>query len=293
MSLPDFVEERISKIQERTQISADEIRRDYNEIFQDPFIQDDPQFTSDEERHRYAVAVLWTRYISRPPVKEYDIIPIGFSPVRVTKRTGQEMSSIFAFVKTPNGVKLKRIVLRGTMADKIREITRFAKYRVKLGEFSKGGDMIADNRAKFENPVMLKLSRDDIIKRVGAKRVSIKDAEKFPSHVGSDGYVNTTDWRVVRGIIVRANMGKRDDGSEWGVYTLADETVNDEPRVTPDGRVLRPGLTCWVSPHLMEYEVESEVDVLGTIQIGRKTGEPFMNVFLILPIHARKGAVME
>jgi hypothetical protein len=285
MNFPDFVLERVKTISQRTEISEEEILRDYEELFSDPFIQQDPQFQTEEERHRYAVAVLWTRYISRPPVREYEIIPIGFSPLRTTK-TGGEMASLFALVKTPNGVKLKRIVLRGEMTEKRKEITLFCKYVPKLGEFS-SGDLIADNRSKFENPVKIALEPHQMLERLGIKRINIKQAEKFPSQVGSDGYINTTDWRIIRGIIVRANRGTRDDGTEWGVYTIADETVNDEPVVTPDGRILRPGFTCWVAPEFMIYEEESECDFVGTVQIDRKTGEPFMNAYLILPIHAK------
>ena len=196
---------------------------------------------------------------------------------------------MFAFIKTKDGPKLKRIVLRGDMAYKITEITPMAKYSsVKLGEFQSSGDLIADTRARFEDPVMVKLDREKLIQLIGAKRIRVADAEKFPSRRGSDGYVDPTDWRIIRGLLIRPRTGKMDDGTEWGVFTLIDDSVEEEPRVAPDGTILTPGLTCWVSPHMLIYEEESEIDALGTVEISRKTGEAFMNCYLILPVHARR-----
>lgn len=296
MSLPSFVEDKILDINKRTEISIDEIRRDFKEIFNDPFIQDDPQFTSDEERHRYAIAVLWTRYVSRPPVKEFEVIPVGLSGERVTT-TGKRTAEVYALVKSRRGVKLRRIVLQGSITEKRKEINlpnlqNSFKYNVKLGEFSKGGDMIADNRAKFDEPVLLKASARQILERAGAKRIErLKDAEKFPSKTGSDGYLDRTDWRITRGIITRQYRGERDDGSEFGVLTITDLSMNDEPTVTADGRVLQPGFSVWVAPEFVNmYQDESEIDCVGTIQIGRKTGEAQMNAFLLLPVHARRVA---
>jgi len=294
MELPPFVEEKIQQIHQRTEISIDEIKRDYEEIFQDPFIQEDPQFHDDNERHRYAVAVLWTRYVSRPPVREYDIIPAGITGERVTS-TGKKTAEVYALVKSRTGVKPRRIVLQEPVVDLRKTINlptpeSSFKYTVKLGEFSQGGDMIADNRAKFDNPVLLKANAWQVLERWGAKKIDkLADAKKFPSKTGSDGYVDRLDWRIVRGIITRQYRGERDDGTEFGVITITDLSLNDEPTVTADGRVLQPGFSVWVAPEFVNiYQDESEIDAVGTIQIARNTGEPFMNAYLILPVHAKK-----
>lgn len=291
-TLPDFVIKTISDIQQRTGISRDEIARDYNEIFSDPFISEDPQFKTDEERHKYAKAVLWTRYVSRPPMKEYDVIPWGFEGERITRK-GTAQSSVHAFIKTNQGTKNRRVVLRGDLASKIREITQYAKYTVKLGEFQAGGDMIGDNRTRFVDPIAINISPEKLIERINAKRLSLKDVEKFPSKIGSDGYVDQNDLRVVRGIMIRPTRWERDDHTFGGVFTLADDTLDEEPRVSPDGTIITPGLTCWVAPHLLVYQPESEVDAIGTTRKSKKTGEMSMNVFCILPVHAKKMAEME
>jgi len=284
MSYPDFVLDRFKRISQRTEIPLDEIRRDYDEIFNDPFIQKDEQFKTDEERHRYAVAVLWTRYVARPPVQEFTIVPIGFSGVRIARTSGQPNSNLYVLVKGKPGIK--RVVCRGPLADIYKKVNLFHQYTVKLGEFRQGGDMIADTRTKFERPVRLKLSPEAMMERIGVKRVSIADAKKFPSAQRSDGFIDRSDWRCVRGIIIREYQGSRDDGTEFGVYTIADESLNGEPTVSDDGTVLPPGFTVWVDPALMVYQVEDEIDCYGTISITRE-GEAQMNAFLILPVHAR------
>lgn len=287
IELPDFVTKKIEEISSRTEISPQEITKDYLDLFQDPFIQEDQSFKTDHDRHSYASMVLWTRYISRPPVKDFEIITAGVSPIRATKKTGSLQSAMFVFAKGDS--KLKRLVFSGDVARHVNDITLLAKYtNVKLGQFKDGGDLIADPRSKFEDPIAVNLDTERIIGLVKAKRINIKDAPKFPSKVGSDGYVDHTDWRVIRGIIIRGNSGKDEKtGGEWGVYTISDQTVDDEPKVGPDGKVMRPGFTIWVSPRLMSWRDESECDFLGTVQIGQKNKEPSMNCYLILPVHAQ------
>jgi len=63
ISLPDFVVKQIDQISRRTNISADDIRRDYEAIFEDVFIQQDEMFISDRERHSFAMKILWIRYV--------------------------------------------------------------------------------------------------------------------------------------------------------------------------------------------------------------------------------------
>lgn len=65
-ALPDFVEEGLKKICRISKVPMEKVRGDYLEIFNDAFIQNDEQFTTDEERHTYSIAVLHSRFIARP-----------------------------------------------------------------------------------------------------------------------------------------------------------------------------------------------------------------------------------
>ena len=290
-ALPDFVNEGIEKICQTTETSKDEVRRDYLDLFNDPFIQNDEQFTTDKERHTYSIAVLHSRYIARPPMKTFTIVPIGYTGMRIARSSGQPNCTISVVVK--GSKKIKRVVCRGELSDMYKSINLFNQYEVKLGEFKEGGDLIADNRSKFENPVRLKPQPSQMMEQLGIKRVSIKDAEKFPSaqrkgqRKGSS-YVDRSDWRCVRGIIVRSFRGTREDETSYGAYTISDATVEGEPLVLDDGTIVRPGFTVWIDPAHMIYDVEDEVDCYGSVNIN-KEGEAQMSGLLILPVHTRGG----
>lgn len=272
-------------IQERTGLSQEEILKEYENIFFDEFVQKDPQFRNDHERHLYSIRVLLGRLLFRPPVKEYEVIPIGIRGKRITKN-GTAMSVIYGLVKTSQGVELKRIVLRNGNADDYKNIVLFARYKVKLSMLS-GGDLIADFRTKWENPQVISVDPYKILERLGVKRITIAEAPQYPSRISSTGYVDELDWRIIRGLIIRRNQGVRPDGTEWGVYTIIDETVNAEEIITEDGRYIMPGFTVWVDPILMEYDVESECDFVGTVR-QQKSGDWVMDGFLILPVHAKQ-----
>ena len=284
--LPDFVERRIQEINQKTGISINELKKEYLEIFNDPFVQDDEQLTTDEERHKYCVAVLKGRYLARRPVKEYEIVPIGISGKRITK-SGVPQSVIFALVRERNKVKLRRIVLRDEIADAYKEISLFAKYKVKLGSFS-SGDLVGDNRTKFESPARLKIKPIDVLEKLKIPRIpKLADAGKFLSKRDSTGYIDETDWKIVRGIIVRENRGSRKDGTEYGVYSIVDDSLEDEPIVDENGNIVPPVFTVWIAPELMVYALESECDFIGTILVDDKTKEVYMNAYLVLPVHAK------
>jgi len=293
IALPDFVEEGIKKICKRTEIPDEEVRRDYLALYNDDFVQKDEQFSTDKERHTYSLAVLHMRFISRPPAKEFTIVIIGYSGRRLARSSGNPSCTLFILIKGQN--KIKRVVCRGPLADVYRSISLFCGYTVKLGEFKKGGDLIADARAVFSNPVRLKIDPSQLmLETVGVKRIKIKDASKFPSaqrtgqRKGSS-YVDRADWRCVRGIIVREFRGTRDDETEYGCYTISDETVNGEPTVADDGSVIMPGFTLWTDPSHMIFGVEDQIDAFGTVRINRD-GEAQMDAFLVLPVHVRGGS---
>jgi len=283
--LPNFVRDKFFMIQEKTGLAQEEILREYEQIFFDEFVQKDPQFRSDYDRHLYSIRVLMGRLIFRPPVREYEVIPIGIRGKRITK-SGVAMSVVYGLVKTPQGVELKRIVMRNSNADDYKDIVLFARYNVKLGMLS-GGDLMADLRTRWESPQIISVDPYKILEKLGVKRITIAEAPQHPSRIGSTGYVDELDWRMIRGLIIRMNRGVRPDGSEWGVYTIIDETVSAEEVITEDGKYIMPGFSVWVDPMLMEYDVESECDFVGTIR-QQKDGSYVMDGFLILPVHAKQ-----
>lgn len=289
LTLPEFVEEGLLKICKISEAPYEEVHKAFLELYQDDFVQKDPQFQSDKDRYQYSLQVLHTRYVARPPLKTFVIVPIGYTGLRIARSSGHPNCNISVIVK--GDTKIKRIVCRGEQADQYLKISLFHQYTIQCGQF-KSGDLVADNRTKFENPVRLNIKPAQMMDKIGVKRITIEDAAKFPS-AQREGqrrgrtYVEQSDWRGIRGVVVRDFRGEREDGTQYGCYTIADSTVSGEPTVLDDGTVLRPGFTAWVDPSQMVYSVEDEIDVFGTVSI--KDGEPSMNCLLILPVHVRGG----
>lgn len=293
--LPDFVEDRISQIIQRVGSTRAEIVEEFNQIYNDPVVVSDAQFKSVEARQRYSIAVLWARYVARPPVSEVEVIPCGFDGLRETK-TKKLMSSLYVIAKNKEGNPvLRRISLMGapTVATMYRNVNIFSrngayKYVVKLGSFGDGSDFSADSRTRFTKPTKVPLTPEKFREILGIPLLKIAELGEYPTKKRSDGYMDTTDWRCIRGIIVDENRGTRKDSDiEWGLYRVADETTPPEPYVTSDGRPVSPALTVWTPPELMTYETESECEFYGTISVD-KDDIPSMTACLIIPVYARQ-----
>ncbi|MBU1037414.1 hypothetical protein KKF32_05355 [Patescibacteria group bacterium] len=221
----------------------------------------------------------------------FKLIPVGYTGKRIARSSGQPNCTISVVVK--GSKKIKRVICRGELSEMYRSINLFNQYEVKLGEFKDGGDLIADNRSKFDNPVKLKIEPTRMMEKIGVKRISIAEAPKFPSAQRKGErkgrtYTDRSDWRCLRGVICRSYRGEREDGTQYGCYTLSDHTVEGEPTVLDDGTILQPGFTVWLDQAHMVYDVEDEVDAYGPVNIN-KDGEAQMNGLLILPVHTRGG----
>lgn len=282
--LPEFVKEKLKEMSQKTRLSLEDIVDEYAAIFNDDFIQNDPQFQNDEERHKYVLRALKIRLMTMPPVKKYTLIPVGYSDVRLTKK-GQRMSTIFAVVveqgKRP---KLRRIVAMDKYAEIFQEIELFAKYDVKLGE-NRYGDLIVDSRTRFNNPEFLDIEPLQLLQSLGIPVIRIADAAKHKSLRGSDGYLIETDWRGVKGIIARKVVGKRKDGTLFGLYVVGDDSIDISQESVRES-VVTQGFPVFAPPHQMKYSELSECYFFGTVDIDNRTNEPFMNCYLILPVHA-------
>ena len=294
MELPDFVEAKLKDAATKTpSTTIESLREEFEKIYEDDFIQSDPSFDTDESRQKYALQVFWTRFVGRPPIKPYTIIPVGVDSIRKNKSSGILTTSLFALDKTK---KLRRISLKGEICSIVDDITFFSAYKdVQLGSFKDSQDLQADDRAEFNHPVEVDVTPEELIKMLNIPYVTIKDAKDNLSKVGSDGYVHQNDWRAVRGIINTSSQAKEDSESQWGVYHIRDETIpaDAKSRVTKSGQVITPGMSLWVSPNIMLYDRDSDCIFLGPTVVAKDkktkkpTGEINMNCYCIIPIHPR------
>lgn len=284
-TIPNNIVQELKNIAEKSQVTYEEVEKEFTAVFNDGFIQDDSTITSEQEKLDYAVLLIKSKFLARPPVQEYDVIPIGYSGVRTTKKGGT-MSEIFVLANINNAIELRRIVLRDSTCDIINNLTLFQKYRVKLGMFTGGKDFIADSRTIFDEAEMV--DKDKLMQKVAtlAKPIKMADAKRFPSIRDATGYTNPLDWRKVRGVVIRHKRGKRKDESEYGFYALLDDSISAERVVSPDGQVQSPGFTAWVPPQMVIYDDDSLIDVYGTVSLDQ-TGNASMNAVLVVPIHVK------
>jgi len=277
-TIPDEAMKRINKIVQKTGVDLYEVLEEYYEIFMDDFIQKDPQFKSDYDRHDYASRVLYARWSSRGPVKKFEIIPIGYSRPRRT-RIG-DIVTLYAIVKNRG---LTPILCTDRFVNIHEYVNLFTKYTAKLNE-RPDGTLMAGAGTRFKDPEPINMDPTTLLEKLNIPRITIAEADKNPSRKRSDGRTDDTDWRVIRGLIIRQFRGTDKNGLEFGVYTIIDDTIEPEHKILPDGRVLPPGFTVWVPPSMMKWTTESELDFYGTVEIDQN-GIPYMNCYLIVPIH--------
>lgn len=282
--IPGEAKQKLLELSQKFNIALEDLEKQYWEIYNDPFVQTDPQFKTDKDRHLYAVRVLWVRTAAQPPTKEYVVIPFGYTEPRTTKSSGLMMSRIYVLVRTDKGIERRVIVCRGAQADLCHDVQLFHAYRVKLSEF--GNLLLATANTRFSDPKPIPVEPVKLLTRdVGASLIAIADTPYNVSRKDQSGrYVDEFDLKLVRGIVLRYNRGKRPDGSEWAFYVISDDSVTEEG-VTPDGKVIPTQFTVWVPASMLKYDVESDLMFLGTIQLNDT--EPVMNAICVIPIVAR------
>lgn len=280
MSLPSWVLEEVGKVSSMVSIEFNEALEMYKQILLDPFIQSDPQFRTDEDRYKFALELLRVKLVSQPPTKECVVVPIGMTGLRPTKQG--LMNRVYAIVKSKGAPKeeLSVILFRGPQAEKSEELLLYHAYKTRLARI-KESLYLATSVSKFENPSMLTVDPLTFLNNVGIKRVSISEVPYNLSRVVNN-YVDELDLRIVVGIVLRYNFGKRPSGTEWALYTIANGSSSKES-VTPDGIIVPTQLTVWIPRKMLKYDVDSKLAFVGTLQLSQDK-EPFMNAIYVYPL---------
>ena len=295
-----------------TGLSMQDLLVSYEQLFYSQWVQSDPAFKSDEARHMYCAMKTHGDNISRPKQAVHKLIPIGVDSIRISRKSRAKRNSLFVLEQTSKGYMHRRVNCPDQTASIYTRVPFFMLSDVLAGKFSSGEDLILDDRSHFDNSVQTGLSQEQLMeasaKQFGWKRIKINEAVNQASRAiassapasgtrasSTRSFIDSLDWRIVRGLIVDMNNGKRDDGTEWGLYKISDETVTGGPMVMPDGRMIYPGLSVWVNPWLMRWAKGSMCDFFGTIALDRDTDgkvrEPHtaaMTAFQILPIFGQE-----
>ncbi len=291
MEIPDYVIKMLEQIAKKQEVELDVVIKEYEKEFNDPFIQDDPQFSDDTSRHHYLSGSFWSTNVTRQKVIPTTIIPIGADAIRKGKTSGMPYTSLYVLDGTG---KLRRIGFNGNSCFKLKEITFWNMYKdVKLKEYQDGNDLGADDRAIFENPIAMDdFDPKELIDKLNIPKVKLIDVKNNLSKVDSSGYAITTDWKCVHGYIQYEGMKEYEEGKygEYGKYTITEPGTM--PTISSDGKVNQSGFTCWTGPTIMNYPKQSECYFLGTItkyeNKQKNTTEYSMNCYCIIPIIVRR-----
>jgi len=280
------VTDKLKLLSAKYNIPIEQVTKEYWEFFNDPFVQTDPQFQGDADRHNYCIKVIWVRYASAPPSQEYAIIPIGYSEPRMTKQN-LLIARILALIKEKDGFEKRTIICRGDKSNVIKDIQLFFGYQVALNYFN--NTYFTVNKTVFENPKLSPIDAFTLLrKQVGVKEVKIAETPFSISRKDEQNkFVDEWDLYMVRGIVVRFAKGIRDDGTQWGLYVLSDDSVaGSQPSLTPDGRIIPNQFAVWTPASQVRFDENSEIAAVGTIGLTDQK-EPQMNAVAVLPIHAR------
>lgn len=292
MSLPSFIEEKISEVCQISGKSDAEIRALYNGILKETKEKPNNKnaFKTDTELHSYCGRILYVRAVMRASDKEAEIIPIGGGGTRVTKK-GEQQDKVYALMKEiekPGSPAVRVIMCMREFAPIPSQVTYYAQYR----DFVQPGkdEMYwASENTKFAEPIMLSLTPEQIWEKLKIPIITTAEAvdEKHLSKIRSDGYVDEIDFKLIKGTVARSNKGKRDDETEFVVYTVIDDSTDMTKQTKgPDGRDLGPGYTVWMPAFLPVYPSESECWFLGTTRKNSKNGQLSMQGIYAHPTYS-------
>jgi len=279
--IPKECMEKIQQLSKKFDIPVEKLIEMYWEIYNDQSIPE-AEFKTDFQRHKHTILRLWVRIAAQPPTIEIICIPFGFTGIRISKASGMKMSRIYMLVKERDTWEKRVLVCRGLQAELINDVILFQAYNLKV---SKGGGIyFATASTRFDNPRPLNISPIKLLTRmVGVEKIKIAETPyKLSKRQGR--YIDEWDLKMIEGLVLRYNRGRRPDDTEWAVYTISDDSVGITD-VTEDGKIIPSQFTVWVAPQQMKWAEDSEIIAVGTVQLNDK--EPFMNAITIIPIVAK------
>ena len=253
-----------------------ELEQAYEAAYFSEYVQSSGYFQTDDAKHSYAAMAVQADYLLKQRQTLHKIIPIGSEGWSLSKKSGDKQGTMYVVEQTSKGQELRRTTIQGDDYDIFERLQPFVMYDVMCGQFDDGG-LILDNRSKFENPVDLGVVPKEFMKMLAGqfnwKVVTIAGSKTAPSKLVQSGtrqFVDNKDWRIIQGFVVDFKTGKQKDGTtEWGNYTIADQTVSGAPMVLPDGRTIYPGMTIWLHPSMIKWAKKSVLKFYGTIELDR------------------------
>lgn len=297
IQLPPEAINLLKKVQEKHNISLESLQREVAEKYtSNKFFQSD-KTKSLNEKLIFCTKTVKGQYDNLIPYNPYDVVPTGIAPLRVTK-AGVKRSAIHIWTREKNNVdKLRNISVTDKQVNNfnqfLNQIRLFNFYKdVKLGKYA-SGDFSSDHRTIFQNQKPVNLTPLQIFEKLNIKRCKIADV--LSNVAKKQGrFDDTTDCRIIRGIIINHGKGKKvtDSGveREWAYYDIYDASLDDD-FTDPDGVVVKTILRVWVHPMWMVYEKDNQIDFMGPITVWNKGVS--MAAHTLLPAYTPSGKIEE
>jgi len=282
VELPAWVEQRLRQYEQRFKIPYDELKQKLLELYNLPFVQQDPQFKSDDMRFTWCLDVLHARLVQQKNVREYTVIPYGASDVRITKQG--PVARLYAIIVDGNQRVNGVILFRGQLADAVKDVQLYYAYRTKLMRSPSGTNVfVATTFTRFEDGQPLPDTVENFITNyLGIRKILIAESAQNLSRRVGDKFVDEFDLRAIEGVVLRYSTGKRPSGSDWAVYVVTDGSVTDDV-ITPDGYIIPSQFTVWVPAFMLRYAEDSKLLFVGTLS-PTSSREIQMNAIYVHPI---------
>lgn len=288
--LPSFVEERIRVLVDRTKRDYNTLVREYFQIYNTEELKQYPE----EMRHSLAIKILWVQSLASRKGEAYEVIPVGIQATRIAKSSSSPYSRIYALVREKRSdAKFQKavIVCKNQYSELWRTVDLFAKYETVL---YRAGDYVytAISGTRFDNPdTSLLLRGPDVLKKI-LERTFVKYTFKLNDIWDVYDKMSQADeltWVGFEGVVVYYNTGKRQDGTEWGLYIASDDSVAEEEIIDTGGELPRQkpsALMIWTAPTLITYDRDSVLYFYGILRarVADDVQQPIMEAYGLLPV---------
>jgi len=248
----------------------------FAETFKGKFVQKDPQFKDLDARIRYCLAVTSNAFKGRRKTEPYDIIPVGYSSIKVNNKSIKYREIIVVWEN-----KQKKKILR--------KLLNYSEFTPVLDQLYKGVQLSTFSNTKKDTDIL-----------TGDDRASFDDVEYLPefdfnklnlyteldldeiiddlSKTDKNGYTDSTDWKAFDAYITFRKCGETKKGGTWGLYRIS----KPMGAIEVSTNMIFDDIAAWIAPDLIKYETESIVKVFGPTSVD-DDGTPSINVYRIEP----------
>jgi len=272
--IPKDIQDGLKKLSEAKKVPVETLLARLKEI-----IESDESISvmeNDDFKIRYAWAILYREYSSSGVTTDYFLKPISYPRVRGLTLKGENtfVGDIACLIQEIGEDEEGNEVLgevqyaAGTFwrdgAKNIENLTPGKVYRTSLiGKEKSWGVEITSDRATFGKVEHKMPTFEDFFN----KEISDKDINIGIGEMDLNKSESPTDIKIIEATIIDDAVGERDDGSEYGRYSVMDDSIAGS------------SFTIFLHPNDIIYSQGSIVKFGGTIDIDKKGTVRWTNHF--------------